>query len=1124
MPNRQRSSRASYVPLWCRSNYSFLEGASHPEELVEETARRRLGTLALTDRDGVYGIVRAHEAAKEQGVSLIIGSEITVDNSAGNPARKAPADISTGGDTVRGGDTVLLYARDRSGYRNLCALISTGRLRSPKGSSTVTWAEVYEHSEELIAVIPGRTVLGWVDAGAAPPEDYLRFLYRAFGRRLYLGVSRHHTEQDVRAETELRRLSEALRIPLVALQEVLYHDVARRPLQDVLTCIRHNCTIYEAGDRLRPNAEYFIPSAQQMRRRFADAPELLERTLEIAQQCTFSLDQIAYRYPSEHLPDGYTTEGWLRRLTYEGARERYPSGIPEGVREQLEKELSIIGDLDYCGYFLTMWEIVQFCRREGILCQGRGSAANSAVCFCLGITAVDPVRMDLLFERFLSRERAEPPDIDLDIEHNRREEVIQHMYRKYGRSHAAMVANVIRYRMKSAVRDVGKVLDIAPSAADRLSRLVSYRDGDLAAAIGEAGLDPAARSIELLSSLVQEIRDFPRHLSIHPGGFMLGSEPISHIVPVENATMPGRTVIQWDKYDIESMNLFKVDLLGLGALTHLDYCFRLLKKHSAIDLSMATIPAGDPATYAMIGESDTVGVFQLESRAQMAMLPRIRPASYYDIVIEVSIVRPGPITGGMVHPYLRRRNGEESVVYPHPDLEPVLRKTLGVPIFQEQVMKLAVIAAGYTPGQADQLRRDMAAWRKSGRIEKHHDRLISGMLERGIDRRFAEQVFDQIRGFGEYGFPESHAASFALIAYATAWMRCHHPAVFSCALLNAWPMGFYHPSTLVADARRRGVEVRSVDALASDWECTLEPDGDGHGNPARRFALRMGLRYVKGLGESDWHRIRHARTRWKGSARSRNNPSLGERCFEWFARETGLDESAMGALARSGAFACFGIDRRSALWRSLGRQVEHTAGRPEISAGDGDVSAGGDISGAGSTLADGSTLAARSEPAAGPAFAAEEPFFEEASPDFAVLSTGEVIAWDYAAASHSTEGHPLEPYREELRQQKLPDAREVIGMESGRMVSYAGLVICRQRPETASGVMFVTLEDESGFVNLIVHEKKFLEYRRILLTQPFLGVTGRVQTTEKVVHVLVESCWIPKLREKPVTFGSRDFH
>jgi error-prone DNA polymerase len=1065
------------VPLWCKSNYSFLEGASHPEELVEQASRFKLPAIALTDRDGIYGVVRAHEAVKEHGGHLIIGSEMTVDD----------------------GSTIVLYARGHTGYRNLCTLISAGRLRNPKGISSVRWEEVCAYAEDMVAIVPAGTVLKWVDGDPSRTIAFnmLNLLHRAYGTRLFIGISRHYTETDARAEAAARafarpssaQLSALPAIPLVAFQEILYHHPERRPLQDVLTCIRHGCTIHEVGDRLKQNAEYFLPAHPDMLHRFRDDPALLARSVEIARQCTFSLDDIVYRYPSEQLPAGYTTAKWLRQLTFRGAHDRYPKEIPRPVGAQLERELSIIEDLDYCGYFLTMWEIVRFCRRKGILCQGRGSAANSAVCYCLGITAVDPVRMDLLFERFLSRERAEPPDIDLDIEHNRREEVIQHMYGKYGRSHAAMVANVIRYRRKSAVRDIGKVLDITASATDRLARLVSYRDGNLDEAIVEAGLDPGAQTIRLLSRLVGEILDFPRHLSIHPGGFMLGSEPISHIVPVENATMPDRTVIQWDKYDIESMNLFKVDLLGLGALTHLDYSFRLLKQHQNIDLSMATIPSGDPETYAMITASDTVGVFQLESRAQMAMLPRIRPLNYYDIVIEVSIVRPGPISGGMVHPYLRRRHGEEAVVYAHPDLIPVLKKTLGVPIFQEQVMKIAVIAAGYTPGQADQLRRDMAAWRKSGRIEKHHDRLVSGMVERGIDRRFAEQVFDQIRGFGEYGFPESHAASFALIAYATAWMRCHHPAIFSCALLNAWPMGFYHPATLVEDAKRNRVEVRPVDILTSNWECTLEPNGS-----ATRYAIRMGFRYVKGLGTKEWDRIRQERERLserdsrpfpKKEEADRHTPPLFP--IETFIRESGLDESALGALARSGAFESCGIKRRDALWKTLGRQ------RTGRSARDNEQT----------TIDMG---------------------FDESSPAFDELTTGETIGWDYASSSHSTEGHPLEPYRQELIRQGLPDAREVIAMKSGTITPFAGLVICRQRPETAGGVVFITLEDESGFVNLIVHHKKFDEYRRILLTSPFLGVTGRVQSTENVVHILVESCWVPRLSEQPVRRESRDFH
>lgn len=1079
----RRHTRTPYVPLWCKSNYSFLEGASHPEELVETAATLKLPGIAITDRDGVYGVVRAHEANKAFGLKLIIGSEVTLDD----------------------GATIVLLANDREGYAGLCTLVSTGRLRSPKGMSSVSWDEVCSHAKGLTALLPARSAelcAVLPDEGIRTPrESPLQALKAAFGMDLYIGISRHHSEATLTSEQTARRTAAAFDIPGVALQEVLYHDRERRPLQDVLTCIRHNCTIYDAGDRLKPNAEHDLPATVQVLRLFRDDLSLVRRTAEIAERCTFSLDQVVYRYPSERLPQGLTSAQWLRKLTLDGAGVRYPEGAPHDVLQQLEKELSIIEDLDYCGYFLTMWEIVTFCRRNNILCQGRGSAANSAVCFCLGITAVDPVRMDLLFERFLSRERAEPPDIDLDIEHNRREEVIQYMYEKYGRSHAAMVANFIRYRKKSAIRDIGKVLGISLTAADRLSRLVSYRDGDITTAIEEAGLDITSRTIDLLHTLVGQIREFPRHLSIHPGGFLLGSEPVSRLVPIENATMPDRTVIQWDKYDIESMNLFKVDLLGLGALTHLDYAFQLLSRHCDINLSMAAIPPADPVVFEMITESDTVGVFQLESRAQMAMLPRMRPKTYYDIVIEVSIVRPGPISGGMVHPYLRRRNEEEEVVYPHPDLKSVLQKTLGVPIFQEQVMKLAVVAADYTPGQADQLRRDMAAWRKSGRIEKHHDRLVSGMQKKGISEEFAEQVFNQIRGFGEYGFPESHAASFALIAYATAWMRCHHPVVFTCALLNAWPMGFYSPASIVEDAKRHGVQVLPVDIRRSAWECSIETIREcsieapetmvGRAeryrapvfSPSARseissFGIRMGLRYVKGLGDGDWSKIRSARDRiaeWGGTQVPSRSPRPESDTLAVFLRAARLDEAALSVLARSGAFAAFSIDRRSALWRILGKDID----------------------------LDGS--------------------FAEAVPDFVPLMYGEEIAWDYAASSHSTAGHALEPYRDELRGQGLPDAAEVIGMNTGDRVSYAGLVICRQRPETASGTVFLTLEDETGFVNLVVYEKRFEEFRKVLLTSTFLGITGKVQSTERVVHVLVESAWVPKLSSKPVRRESRDF-
>ena len=670
-------------------------------------------------------------------------------------------------------------------------------MRSEKGESAVTWDEVYRHASGLIALWGGDQSLAVAEVD---PSEVAGNLHDAFDDRLYGMITRHRREDEVVEEGRLRDRANRYGFQLAAANEVLYHTPARRQLQDVLTAIRYGIPVASCGRKLKANAEHSLHSPYTFARLFADDPAAIVRTQEIADRCGFSLAEIRYRYPSEHMPDGTTSADWLRHLTFEGARERYGNGIPADVADQLEKEFKVIEALDYPGYFLTMREIVRFCREKGILCQGRGSAANSAVCYCLGVTAVDPVRMGLLFERFISKERAEPPDIDLDIQHDRREEVIQHVYEKYGRDHAAMVANVIRYRSRSALRDVGKALGISETVLDRAAKFLSSYDDVDPRTLRQIGFDTSKGLHKQLLKLTNEILDFPRHLSIHPGGFLLGHEPVHDIVPIENGTMPDRTVIQWDKNDLEDLGLFKVDLLGLGGLTQLDLCFKLLKQNRGIDLSMATIPVEDTSVFDMICKSDTVGVFQIESRAQMAMLPRLKPRNFYDLVIEISIVRPGPITGGMVHPYLRRRSRKEAVEYPHPSLAPVLEKTLGVPLFQEQVMRLAVVAADYTPGEADQLRRDMAAWHRTGRMERHRERLITRMQAKGIAPQFAERVFEQIRGFGEYGFPESHAASFALIAYATAWLKCHYHAEFTCALLNAQPMGFYAPATIVEDA------------------------------------------------------------------------------------------------------------------------------------------------------------------------------------------------------------------------------------------------------------------------------------------------------------------------------------
>jgi error-prone DNA polymerase len=1031
----------TYVPLWCKSNYSFLEGASHPDELVEEAQTLGLRALALTDRNGVPGVVRAHEQARNSGVKLLVGTELTLTDTS----------------------SLVLLAASREGYANLCRTVTVGRRRALKGEFRLEWADVFERAEGLIALWGGPTSL--LAGEAEPPATLCGPLREAFGDRLYAMVARHREADEPTLEARVRARAARWRLPVAAAQEVLYHSPARRPLQDILTCIRHGVTVHTAGQLTRGNHLHALASPQAFLDLFADDRAAVVRTQEIAGRCDFNLGEIRYRYPAERLPDGQTSSSWLRQLTFEGARGRYGGEVPGDVRAQLDKELALIEHLDYGGYFLTMWEIVRFCRSEGILCQGRGSAANSAVCYCLGITAIDPVRMGLLFERFLSLERAEPPDIDLDIMHERREEVIQHVYARYGRDHAAMVANVIRYRFKSAVREVGKALGLPETALDRMARGLGWHDTADELTLKQVALDPAAPLHRHLLTLVNDIQDFPRHLSIHPGGFLLGHAPVHDLVPIENASMADRTVIQWDKYDVEALGLFKVDLLGLGALTQLDLCFADIRAHRGVELSMATIPAEDPATYALCQAADTVGVFQIESRAQMAMLPRLLPRTFYDLVIEVSIVRPGPITGGMVHPYLRRRTGEEVVIYPHESLRPVLEKTLGVPLFQEQVMRLAVVAADYTPGEADQLRRDMAAWRRSGRIEKHRERIIERMTAKGISAEFAERVFEQIRGFGEYGFPESHAASFALIAYATAYLRTHYLPEFTCSLLNAQPMGFYSPATLIEDAKRHALEIRPIDVRFSAWDCTLEPARPGARLP---LALRMGLRYVKSLHAAQGLRIPEARAA---------GPFAD---LEDLLRRTALDERGLNALAQAGALEGFETNRRGALWAVRGLSRTRGASLPVPTADD--------------------------------------------TPEFPELGPLETVAWDYASADHSPRGHPLESLRDALSAQGLPDARTLIRLPPDRRVRFAGLVICRQRPGTASGVTFMTLEDETGFVNVVLWKDVFERQAILAKTSSFLGITGKIQSESGVVHLIAERLWTPELKEKPTPPRSRDFH
>ncbi len=1033
-------AHAAHAALWCKSHFSFLEGASHPEELVEQAHRLGLRRVALTDRDGVYGVVRAHVRARELGVHLIVGAQVTVDD----------------------GDAIVLLCETREGYANLCRLLTKGRLRCPKGASRVSWAEVAEHAAGLVAL--------WGGAGSrlgdpVEPMAVARLLRDAFAGRLFAVLDRHRLPDEAERERRIRARSRIYGLPTIAAPEVLYHDRGRRPLQDVLTCVRNGVRIHEAGRLTKPSDEYALHSIFEFRRLYADDEDAIRRTREIAERCAFGMDELRYRYPSESLPDGMTGNEWLRRLTFEGARGRYRGEAPPDVARQLEKELRVIEKLDYGGYFLTMWEIVRFCREHDILCQGRGSAANSAVCFCLGVTAIDPVRMDLLFERFLSEERNEPPDIDLDIMHDRREEVIQWVYGRYGRDRAAMVANFIRYRPRSAVRDVGKAMGMAEVSLDRVAKLLSHWGGGVAPqAFAQAGLDPETSTHRLVLELSNQILDFPRHLSIHPGGFLLGHEPVHDLVPIENASMEDRTVIQWDKEDVESLGLFKVDLLGLGALTHLDHAFRLLKTHRDADLCMATIPPDDAPTFDQIGRGDTVGVFQIESRAQMAMLPRLRPRNFYDLVIEVAIVRPGPISGGMVHPYLRRRAGEEPVEFPHPCLEPVLRKTLGVPLFQEQVMKLAVVAADYTPGEADQLRRDMAAWRRSGRLEGHREKLMTRMVAKGITTEFAERVFEQIRGFGEYGFPESHAASFALISYATAWMRTNFPVEFTCGLLNALPMGFYSAATIIDDAKRHDVEIRPIDVAHSDEACTQEKTG---GAPPMDFAVRVGLRFVKGLAASTIERIVAERAR---------SPFTS---LDDFAARVRPDARTFRLLAEAGAFESLAAHRRAALWNALAlsRSGSKPLGLREV----------------------------------------------DEAPALRDLDAIETIDWDYRAMALSTRGHPLGALRPRLKEMGLFPATTVNAKPNGRRVRYAGLVICRQRPDTAGGTTFMTLEDETGFVNLIIRPPVFERYSTLIKTAPFLGVAGPLHSEQNVVHLVPDEFWTPEIFT-PTRKRSRDFH
>jgi len=1024
-----------YAELHCRSNFSFLSAASHPEELVRTAQRLGYRALAITDACSLAGVVRAHSAAETSGLQLLIGAELNIDD----------------------GPRLVALAADAEGYGNLSNCISVARRRSPKGRYRL-------ELRDLDDGLPG-CLLIWLP-GDANDVQHQAWLGERFAGRGWIGVGLHRDGDDRGQLAWLRRLGDQVGWPLVATGDVRMHVPERAALLDVMAAIRQRRRVAH-GPSPWQNREHCLRPLEVLARFYPRA--LLDETLHIAERCHFSLTELCYRYPRELVPTGETADAYLRRMTLTGAAERWPDGMPERVRPQIETELALIAELGYAPFFLTVFDIVRFARDRGILCQGRGSAANSAVCYCLRITEVDPARMEMLFERFISRERGEPPDIDVDFEHQRREEVIQYIYQKYGRERAALAATVISYRPKSAVRDVGKALGIEADQVDRLARNINWWDGQQVPPerLREVGLDPFNPGVLMLMRLVHELIGFPRHLSQHVGGFVISDGPLTRLVPIENAAMDGRSVIQWDKDDLDALGLLKVDCLALGMLSAIRRALELINGFRDSRLSVAGIPPEDPAVYRMIQRAETTGVFQIESRAQMAMLPRLRPACFYDLVIEVAIVRPGPIQGDMVHPYLRRRQGLEPVSYPSPDVEQVLGRTLGVPIFQEQVIKVAMVAAGFDAGEADQVRRSMAAWRRRGGLEPIRDRLIGGMTSRGYERAFAEQIYQQILGFGEYGFPESHAASFALLVYVSAWLKHHEPAAFFAALINSQPMGFYAPAQLIREARRQHVEVRPVDVRQSEWDCTLERIGPGV-RPGGTPALRLGLRLVKGLSAAGAERLIQARAEgpWCSLADLRVR--------------AGLDRRDLRALAAADALAGLAGNRHQAGWQ----------------------------------------VALRGEPLP----LLPLPSDESAQPLLPPPSKGEAIVADYASLGLSLRGHPLALLRGQLNALGCATAAMVEQVPVGQRVRTAGLVINRQRPASANNVTFVTLEDETGSVNLVVWKRIAERRRAALLGARLMEVQGQVQRESGVTHLVAEDLIDHSELLGGLVVRSRDFH
>ncbi|MCY4296715.1 MAG: error-prone DNA polymerase [Gammaproteobacteria bacterium] len=1058
----ESAAAPAYAELHCISNYSFLRGASFPEELVATARELGYEALAITDECSLSGAVRAHMAAKEHGLKLIVGA----------------------GFRLGEGCRLVALARNRKGYGELSHLISCARGNSAKGGYRIDRAMIEQHR-------PDDCLLLWLPEFSLPPEaleTQAAWLREHFAGRAWLAVELLLRGGDRLALARSRKLGERHGLPLCAAGGACMHAPGRRPLRDTLSAIRLGKTIAELGLDGECNGERHLRGRAQLARLYP--PELLAATVEIAGRCHFSLDELRYEYPRELTPKPHSPHGWLCRLAIRGMRRRWPEGAPEKVRTLLRKELALIRELRYEHYFLTVHDIVEFARGRGILCQGRGSAANSAVCYCLGITAVDPSRIELLFERFISRERDEPPDIDVDFEHSRREEVIQYIYERYGRHRAALAATVIRYRSRSAVRDVGKALGLAPKQIEHLAKSIHWWGANLKEQLRDANIDPADPRMAMLLNLAGALLGFPRHLSQHVGGFVISQGPLTRLVPVENAAMAGRTVIQWEKDDLEALGLLKVDVLALGMLTAVRKCIELVNSYRDEPLSMDRIPAEDPAVYDMMGRADTIGVFQIESRAQMSMLPRLRPRNYYDLVIQIAIVRPGPIQGDMVHPYLNRRNGREPIEYPSGEVKEVLERTLGVPIFQEQVMKLAMVAAGFSGGEADQLRRAMAAWKRKGGLEPYREKLIQGMLARGYEAEFAERLFRQILGFGDYGFPESHSSSFALLAYVSSWLKRYHPAAFCCALLNSQPMGFYAPAQLIRDAREHGVAVLPVHINHSLPECGLEFPEQG----APR--LRIGFNQVKGLSRKAAEAIHAARAAAvcedpvRGGAgmgappASSANAKAGFANIEQLVFRSGIGQKDLEALAAADALRGIAGDRHRAFWHSAGAAT-----------------------------------------AAGGLFAATGFGAEPAGVDVLLPGPDEWqnIAADYNTAGFSLRRHPLALLRERLDRCGAVSAGDLSNLADGGNAKVAGLVTCRQRPMTASGVTFLTLEDESGMTNVVVWPSLGEKQRPAVRQAKLLGVVGHVQKSEGVIHLIARqlanlSHWLDGLETT-----SRDF-